>query len=79
MKKVLFLVLFLPPVLALFAQRTITGKATDQNGVPVANASITIKGSSKGTVSNAIGVLMWIRKQGHLFFPIPEWLLWKSR
>ena len=55
MKKVLLLVLFLSPVMVLLAQRTITGKITDQSGVAVVNASVTIKGSSKGTVSGALG------------------------
>ncbi|MES1214292.1 MAG: TonB-dependent receptor [Bacteroidota bacterium] len=55
MKKVLLLLLFLSPAIFVFAQRTITGKVTDPNGIPVANASVTVKGSSRGTVSNATG------------------------
>lgn len=40
----------------LFAQqRIITGKVIDENGNPLANASIIIKGSSVGTTTNAEG------------------------
>ncbi len=38
-----------------FAQRTITGKVTDENGNPVAEASILIKGTRVGTISGADG------------------------
>ena len=55
MKKFSLLLLLILPAMALFAQRTITGKITDQNGVPIANASVTVKGSTKGVTSNAIG------------------------
>lgn len=41
----------------LLAQtRTITGKVTDANGIPVPNASIIVKGTRVGTVTNADGV-----------------------
>lgn len=40
----------------LFAQnRTVTGKVTDESGNPVPNASVTIKGSAKGTTTNETG------------------------
>ncbi|NCI48622.1 SusC/RagA family TonB-linked outer membrane protein [Sediminibacterium roseum] len=40
----------------LMAQnRTVTGKVTDDKGVPVANASVVAKGSRQGTTTNAEG------------------------
>lgn len=56
MRKVLFLVV----ATALFslqalAQKTITGKVTDDKGAPVANASVVVKGTSAGTVTRADG------------------------
>jgi TonB-linked SusC/RagA family outer membrane protein len=35
--------------------RTITGKVTDENGAPVPNASVTIKGSNSGTTTGVDG------------------------
>lgn len=40
----------------VWAQKTITGKVTDETGAPLANVSVTIKGSSQGTTTNADGV-----------------------
>jgi TonB-dependent starch-binding outer membrane protein SusC len=37
------------------AQRTITGKVTDEKGNPVANASVMVKGSTVGTSTSATG------------------------
>ncbi len=40
----------------LMAQnKTVTGKVTDEKGNPVANASVTIKGSTKGTTTSSDG------------------------
>lgn len=40
----------------LLAQnRTITGKLTDENGQPLVNASVTVKGTKAGTTTNARG------------------------
>lgn len=39
----------------LFAQKTITGKVTDDKGNPLSNASVMVKGSSTGTVTKADG------------------------
>jgi TonB-linked SusC/RagA family outer membrane protein len=39
----------------LFAQKSITGKVTDEKGNPVANASVTIKGTTTGTVTTEDG------------------------
>lgn len=38
-----------------WAQRTLTGKVTDENGAPLANASVTVKGTNTGTVTKADG------------------------
>ena len=55
MKKSLLLLSCLLLLLVSYAQRTITGKITDQNGAPVANASVAVKGSAKGTTSDVVG------------------------
>ncbi|HEY6503373.1 MAG TPA: SusC/RagA family TonB-linked outer membrane protein [Chitinophagaceae bacterium] len=39
----------------VFAQKTITGKVTDDKGTPLANVSVTVKGTSTGTVTKADG------------------------
>lgn len=46
-------VLFLS--LQLFAQKTITGKVTDDKGLPITNASVLVKGTRVGTVTRADG------------------------
>ncbi|MGN6291981.1 MAG: SusC/RagA family TonB-linked outer membrane protein [Chitinophagaceae bacterium] len=40
---------------SLLAQKTITGKVTDEKGAPVPNASVVAKGTSSGTTTNADG------------------------
>ena len=40
---------------AAFAQRTITGKVTDDKGNPIANASVIVKGTTSGTTTRADG------------------------
>lgn len=55
MKKLLLFLTFLLSVTLLFAQRTITGKVTDEKGVPVADASVVVKGTSIGTTTNPDG------------------------
>ena len=40
----------------LAQQRTVTGKVTDANGIPVPNASVLIKGTTTGTSTNSDGV-----------------------
>jgi hypothetical protein len=54
MKKILLLLSCLLFLLVSYAQRIITGKITDQNGAPVANASVAVKGSATGTTSDII-------------------------
>ncbi|HEX6192402.1 MAG TPA: SusC/RagA family TonB-linked outer membrane protein [Chitinophagaceae bacterium] len=39
----------------LFAQKTVTGKVTDEKGVPIPNASVMVKGTTSGTVTKADG------------------------
>ncbi|MGZ8510804.1 MAG: TonB-dependent receptor plug domain-containing protein, partial [Chitinophagaceae bacterium] len=39
----------------LLAQKTVTGKVTDDQGNPIPNASVVIKGTSSGTVTKADG------------------------
>ena len=55
MKKFLFTTAFSLIVLCLWSQRTISGKVTDEKGAPVANASITVKGTQSGVTSNEDG------------------------
>ena len=56
MKKLALLMTVMFSVMVLFAQqRTVTGKVTDENGNPVANASVTIKESGTGVSTNASG------------------------
>src|SRR5881409_2910490 len=43
-----------PPVVA--QQKTVTGKVTNEQGLPVAGASIVLKGTTTGTYSNNAGV-----------------------
>jgi hypothetical protein len=41
----------------LWAQtRTVTGKVSDESGVPIEGASITVKGTNVGTTTNQDGV-----------------------
>lgn len=41
--------------LNVWAQRTLTGKVTDENGAPLSNVSVVVKGSSTGTVTKTDG------------------------
>ena len=60
MKKILVSCLFLFALMALgtqyaVAQRTLTGKVVDKKNVAIAGASIVIKGSTNGTISDKNG------------------------
>jgi TonB-linked SusC/RagA family outer membrane protein len=56
MKKILlFITCMLLFITGLLAQRIITGKVTDENGSPVAGASVTIKETGAGISTNADG------------------------
>lgn len=54
-KLLLGLTVFLFFTGTLLAQKTITGKVTDDKGNPLANVSVTIKGTNAGTVTKADG------------------------
>ncbi|NOT51816.1 MAG: SusC/RagA family TonB-linked outer membrane protein [Chitinophagaceae bacterium] len=54
-KQLLLLSGFLLCSLLMLAQRTITGKVTDDKGNPVANASVLVKGTTKGTTTKTDG------------------------
>lgn len=56
MRKAILLVFVLMLVAAVsWAQRTVSGRITDETGAPLANASITIKGTKTGTATSAEG------------------------
>ena len=55
MKKLLLSSTFLLITFCLWSQRTISGKVTDEKGAPVANASITVKGTQSGVTSKEDG------------------------
>ena len=38
-----------------FAQQTVTGRVTDSNGSPLSGASVKVKGTSRGTLTNNSG------------------------
>ncbi len=50
-KKMLFLSCFVLLSMVVLAQRTVTGKVTDESGNAVANASVLVKGTTTGTKS----------------------------
>src|SRR6478752_3462236 len=54
-KQLLLLSGFVLCSIVALAQRTITGKITDDKGSPVANASVVIKGTNTGTSSKVDG------------------------
>lgn len=53
--KILFFVIFLLNSSFIFSQKTITGKVTDNDGLPLPSATINIKGTDKGTASDFDG------------------------
>ncbi|MEI9910573.1 MAG: carboxypeptidase-like regulatory domain-containing protein [Bacteroidota bacterium] len=56
MKKILLLALFFLPSLIMLAQnRTITGKVTNPDGKPVAFATVTVKGTSTAVSADVNG------------------------
>ena len=54
-KQLLLLSGFVLCSIIALAQRTITGKVTDEKGNPVANASVIVKGTTAGTTSKLDG------------------------
>lgn len=55
MKRLLLITLVLFSATSLMAQRTITGKVSDENGNPIANATVTIKETRQGGATDANG------------------------
>ena len=55
MKKVVLFVACLLSVMVLFAQRTVTGRVTDEKGNPVPSASVQVKGTTVGTTARPDG------------------------
>jgi len=55
-KKNFMLLFFLGMSFVAFAQSTVTGKVTDQNGEPIIGASIKVKGTNTGTITDVSGV-----------------------
>jgi TonB-dependent starch-binding outer membrane protein SusC len=56
MRKLLLLsALLLCATVSLWAQRTISGRVTDDKGTPLANVSVQVKGTNAGTVTGADG------------------------
>jgi TonB-linked SusC/RagA family outer membrane protein len=55
MKKIVLSVLAVFLCLQLWAQRTISGKVTDQKGVGIPNVSVVVKGTTTGTVTGSDG------------------------
>lgn len=60
----LFFVLMLTSVVAFSQSRSISGKVTDQNGEPVASATVNIKGTTTGTAAGADGIFKIMAKTG---------------
>ena len=56
MRKNLFLLSFLLlSSLVMVAQKTLTGKVTDEKGSPLSNVSVVVKGTSTGTITSSDG------------------------
>lgn len=57
MRKIFLLLsaMFLLLINTMGQDRTVTGKVTDDKGLPVANASVIVKGTKKGTATNVLG------------------------
>jgi TonB-linked SusC/RagA family outer membrane protein len=55
MRKLLFCCLFLSFGLLIQAQRTVTGTVTNEKGDPIPNVSVTVKGTTAGTITKENG------------------------
>ena len=53
--QILLIAAFLLFTITSFAQQTVTGKITDNNGSPLAGASVKVKGTNRGTLTNNTG------------------------
>lgn len=54
-KLLLLLMAFIVTISSAMAQKEVTGKVTDDTGQPLPGATIVVKGTSNGTVSNSDG------------------------
>jgi TonB-dependent starch-binding outer membrane protein SusC len=54
-KRLCFLTLFIFLTHTLFAQKQITGKVTGEGGTPLQGANVVVKGTNRGTTTNASG------------------------
>src|SRR5690242_3737660 len=54
-KNTLFLCAFLSFSTLLFAQKSIKGRISDVSGTPLSGASVTVKGTTRGTSTNSAG------------------------
>ena len=54
-KKSFFLIVSLSLSFTLLAQKTVTGKVSDNNGNPLSGVSVVVKGGTKGTSTNVSG------------------------
>jgi TonB-linked SusC/RagA family outer membrane protein len=52
----------------LFAQQTVTGKVSDNNGAPLSGVSVVIKGGSKGTTTNEAGEFSINARSGDVLY-----------
>lgn len=69
MQKLLLLFIVLVTTLgSAFAQKTITGKVTGDDGAPLPGVTVIIKGTTTGTVTNADGVYTIADASGRLLF-----------
>lgn len=55
MRKIVLFFFAVLVTLQLWAQRRVTGKVTDDKGIPIANASVLVKGTNTGTVTASDG------------------------
>lgn len=55
MKRSLLFIMMLLPAMMVLAQKTIRGKVIDENGNPIANASVTVKETQRGGTTDASG------------------------
>lgn len=55
MKRLLLLMFFALSALSVFAQRTVSGRVTDQNGEPLVGASVIVANSASGAVTDLDG------------------------
>ena len=57
---ILFLLLLFFSLSSAWAQKTITGKVVDQNGSPILGATIAVKGTTHGTISDEMVYIILI-------------------